>query len=177
MPDSRLELDIEGMTCSACQSFVEKALREQPGVSQASVNLMLNRATVRFDPALITPQQLRQAVEDTGYGATLPSPRRSAREEDEDRDARLSREYQHLRRKALPTVALGLMLMAAMPFFGHDQPLWIWTQFLLATAVLLWAGTPFFRRAASALRHGNADMNVLFALCSASAWLISTASA
>lgn len=177
MPEIQLDLDIDGMTCSACQSFVEKTLRSQPGVSQASVNLMLNRATVRFDPALVSAAQLRQAVEDTGYGATLPSPRQSVLAAEEQRDARLQAEYLSLRRQALPTVALGFLLMAAMPFAGHNQPAWVWTQFLLATTVLLLPGRPFFARASAALRRRRADMNVLIALGASAAWLVSTASA
>ena len=72
MPEAKVQLDIEGMTCAACQIFVEKTLNEQAGVTRASVNLMMNQAVVEFDPALVSAEQLAAAVEDTGYGAKLP---------------------------------------------------------------------------------------------------------
>ena len=64
MADSKLrvELQIEGMTCAACSSFVEKTLVEQAGVSRASVNLMMNQAVVEFDPGVVSAEQLRLAV-------------------------------------------------------------------------------------------------------------------
>ena len=47
---SVLDFDIEGMHCASCSSRVEEALRKQPGVRQASVNLALSRARVALAP-------------------------------------------------------------------------------------------------------------------------------
>ena len=64
---SRATLAVEGMTCAACSSRVEKALNAVPGVAEATVNLATERATVRFDAAETTPLALAEAVQRAGY--------------------------------------------------------------------------------------------------------------
>ncbi len=175
MADSKLrvELQIEGMTCAACQSFVEKALREQVGVSKASVNLMMNQATVEFDPGVVSAEQLRLAVEDTGYGATLAVAGANSLAVEDARTLGLEVEYRALRVKALVSLAVGLLMMAAMPFTGHDVGWWSWTQMGLAVGVMLWAGRGFYVKGLAALRQLRADMNVLVAMGTGAAFGIS----
>ncbi|MGH7484650.1 MAG: cation transporter, partial [bacterium] len=48
---AKITLPVEGMTCAACQMTVQKALLRQPGVLDASVNLMMKSAAVTYDPA------------------------------------------------------------------------------------------------------------------------------
>ena len=45
-PDSTIRIPVSGMTCAACQSRVQRTLQQQPGVSDAAVNLMMHSATV-----------------------------------------------------------------------------------------------------------------------------------
>jgi Cu+-exporting ATPase len=61
------------MTCAACQSAVERSLKRTEGVREASVNLMLNAATVTYDPAVVRLDGLLQAVNDIGYEAEAPA--------------------------------------------------------------------------------------------------------
>src|SRR6478609_7224997 len=60
------------MTCAACQSRVQRALAAEPGVIDASVNLVTRSAAVRYNPAAVSPQRLVAAVRATGYDAELP---------------------------------------------------------------------------------------------------------
>ena len=53
-----LTFPVGGMTCAACQSRVQRALQKAPGVSGAAVNLMLQNATVTFDPTIASPDAL-----------------------------------------------------------------------------------------------------------------------
>ena len=76
MSVQRLELPIEGMTCAACAVRVEKKLNKLDGVS-AAVNYATERASVEFDAAAVSPEQLVAAVESAGYGASLPRTRPS----------------------------------------------------------------------------------------------------
>lgn len=174
---AKVKLAIEGMTCAACQSFVEKALREQAGVRAATVNLMLNTATVEFDEGVVSEAALAAAVEDTGYGAKVIEAGRSASEAEQERDRQLEEEFRGLRRKALPSLAMGLVMMAAMPFLGHEAGWWAWTQFGMAAVVAGWAGRSFYEKAWAALKRGRADMNVLVAVGTGAAMGISTVSA
>ena len=64
----KVALPVTGMTCAACARRVEEALLGSTGVSAASVNLALEKATVEYDPASAEPEALIRAVEDAGYG-------------------------------------------------------------------------------------------------------------
>ncbi len=71
----RIDFPVSGMTCASCVRRVEKSLAKVPGVQEASVNLATEKARVTYDPAVATPDQLRQAVEKAGYGVReMPTP-------------------------------------------------------------------------------------------------------
>jgi len=63
----KIEIAVRGMTCANCSARVERALRKLPGVSEASVNLATERASVQFDPAAVGPDEIAAAVTDAGY--------------------------------------------------------------------------------------------------------------
>jgi P-type Cu+ transporter len=70
-----LTLGITGMTCASCVRRVEKALARVAGVKSASVNLATEKASVSFDPAQVSLDQLRSAVGNAGYGVLeTPAP-------------------------------------------------------------------------------------------------------
>ena len=67
-------LDVEGMSCAACQSHIEKALRDTEGVSDASVNLMTRTARIVYQPDVTRIDSLVEAVREAGYDASLAAP-------------------------------------------------------------------------------------------------------
>ena len=112
----RVTIPVGGMTCAACQAHVQKALASQPGVRDASVNLMMASASVIFDPTVIAPSQLVRAIRDTGYEAELPAAIVDVVAEQGARDQAQSREYRTLRRKAIASGLAGAFAMvASMP--------------------------------------------------------------
>ncbi len=132
-----IRIPVSGMTCAACQSRVQRTLQEHPGVDDASVNLMMKNATVTFDPATVRPEQLVEAIRETGYGAQLAPPAQTAFEEQEARDRAQTEEFLELRRKAIVSGAIGAIamvvsmpLMAANAHFGlgpMSDPFMRWT--------------------------------------------------
>lgn len=66
-----LKLRVTGMTCGHCQSKVQKALRDTPGVYSAVVDLPDGEAEVDFEDDRVTTAQLVAAIERAGYGAKL----------------------------------------------------------------------------------------------------------
>jgi Cu+-exporting ATPase len=58
---------IEGMTCASCVRRVENALARTDGVTDATVNLATEEATVSFDPTVVSLDTLQKAVTDAGY--------------------------------------------------------------------------------------------------------------
>ena len=117
-----VRIPVSGMTCAACSSRVQRTLQKQPGVADATVNLMMKTATVRFDPGVVTPERLVEAIETTGYGAQLASPDQSAFEEQEARDRATAEEFRELKTKAIVSGVAGVLAMVvAMPLMAGNQ--------------------------------------------------------
>jgi Cu+-exporting ATPase len=138
---------VSGMTCAACSARVQRALAREQGVDSAHVNLLLENATVEYDPASTDPARLLDAVRQTGYGAALPVDDRAV-----------------ATRKAAISLAL-----AAIAMLVH------WRIGLLGMALvtMLWAGREIYVRAWAAARHGSTDMNTLIAIGTGAAFLYS----
>lgn len=68
---SSIELKVSGMTCSGCAVSVRNALLEIPGVASASVDHEAGRASVQYDPTKASADQFVEAVNKTGYKASL----------------------------------------------------------------------------------------------------------
>jgi P-type Cu+ transporter len=64
---STLEIGVGGMTCAACASRVERGLKKLDGVENASVNLATERATVSYDPKIISPNAILDSIHEVGY--------------------------------------------------------------------------------------------------------------
>ncbi len=115
-----IRIPVTGMTCAACQSRVQRTLQKQPGVNDATVNLILNDATVTFDPATTSPEALVEVIRDVGYGAALAVPDQTALEEQDARDDSAATEYVALRRKAIVSGIAGLFAMiVSMPLMSQ----------------------------------------------------------
>jgi Cu+-exporting ATPase len=67
MPTETLNLRVRGMTCGNCARTVERTLAGTPGVTKALVELQGERAIVEYDPELVKPEVLANAVRDLGY--------------------------------------------------------------------------------------------------------------
>ncbi|MFW6323983.1 MAG: copper ion binding protein, partial [Desulfovibrionales bacterium] len=95
-----LDLGISGMTCAACVRRVENALTRLEGVDKAQVNLATETAKVHYDPSLVGPRDIRQSVEQTGYGAQVISTRAGTISEHQQKESleKLSR----LRKRLIP---------------------------------------------------------------------------
>jgi Cu+-exporting ATPase len=110
-----IRIPVSGMTCAACQARVQRTLERQPGVTEASVNLVLGSATVTFDPKAVTPERLVEAIRETGYGAELAASEQTALEEQEARDRAATAEFLELRRKAIASgIAGGIAMLLSM---------------------------------------------------------------
>jgi Cu+-exporting ATPase len=145
---THVQIPVEGMTCAACQARVQRALARVPGVSEASVNLLAHRASVRFDARRIAPEALVAAIKATGYDAHLEAAVVDLLAEQEARDRADAREYRHLRGKALASLAAGLVAMvASMPLMtavagahahGVADPLMQWVMTTMHPAMRRW---------------------------------------
>ena len=154
---SQILLDVEGMTCASCVSRVENKLNAVEGV-EASVNLVTEKAAVRYDDERVSIEDLVRAVESAGYRAA--SPTEQAHEQNQrDVEARL------LLAAVLTAPLAAIAMIGGLQFAG-----WEWVAFALATPVVFWSGRPFHRAAAKSLLHRAATMDTLISLGTLAAW-------
>jgi Cu+-exporting ATPase len=115
----RVTIPISGMTCAACQSFIQRTLAGEAGVQDASVNLMLHNATVTFDTSVTSTAGLVEKIRGTGYGAEIPALDRSILDEQEKHDEDQLLEYKQLRLKAGVSLVAGTVAMIlSMPLMS-----------------------------------------------------------
>ncbi len=168
-------LPIEGMTCASCAGRVERSLAGVPGVTEASVNLATEAASVRTDGS-VGLAVLRAAVEKAGYSVG-----------EEEAPAALagvapapgSPPVKRLgRNDAWPVIAAAILSAPlALPMFGilfgEEWMLDGWLQLALATPVQFWLGARFYRSGWKALKARAGNMDLLVALGTSAAYGLS----
>ncbi|MEY4764310.1 MAG: hypothetical protein RI907_983 [Pseudomonadota bacterium] len=182
-PDEALRLAVRGMTCAACVSRVERALRKVPGVADANVNYATEVATVHWAAGQAAgTERLVQAVVDAGYEAV-------AQTDDAPPAVEVASWWATWGQVAVAT-ALSLPLVWPM-LWGGVVAVWAalgggaaqvhggmamlpaWLQFALATPVQFWLGARFYKAGWAALRVGTGNMDQLVALGTSAAWGLS----
>ncbi len=162
---------IEGMTCAACSTRVEKVLNKIEGVTKANVNLSTNKATIEYPSGAVDEETLLKAVEKAGYKGEIEV------EKDLDREKELrEKEIKSLKTSFIISAILSLPLFSAMFFHmaGIDNILSNgWFQLILATPVQFIIGYRFYKGAYNSLRGGGANMDVLVAMGTSAAYFYS----
>ena len=156
------DFDVTGMSCSACQAAVERAV-QKCGVDDVSVNLLSARMKVTYDDEKVTPATIMAAVEDAGYHAATHNAANI--------NAELSKEEESKRMRIRYSVILliPLMLVAMLPMAHidalHDffhSTFWLLVsplaQFILAMIILV-INRAYFTNGFRSLiqRHPNMD--------------------
>jgi len=157
---TRIELDIDGMTCAACATRIEKKLNKVDN-ARAIVNFATDRAVITGLPESAT-DELVLAVKKAGYSATPV-----ARDADPNETSRPDRARGLLRRllvSALITLPLGNLgiVLALVPDLRF--PGWEWLCVLLAIPVVFWCAWPFHRATLRNIRHGSFSMDTLVSI-------------
>ena len=162
----KVRFQIEGMTCQACASRIEKVLNKKDFVESAGVNFASEEAQVTFDDSKTSAADIAKIIEKTGYGAkektedALPQPEEAA----------------HVSWRLWLLLAINipfLIGMAGMMIGRHDwmiPPVW---QFVLASIVQLWLAIPFYKSAWASIKGGLANMDVLVTIGTVSIYLYS----
>lgn len=162
----KIRFQIEGMTCQACASRIEKVLNKKDFVESAGVNFASEEAQVTFDDSKTSAADIAKIIEKTGYGA---------KEKTEDTLPQAEAEH-HIGWQLWLLSAINipfLVGMAGMMIGRHDwmiPPLW---QFALASIVQLWLAIPFYKSAWASIKGGLANMDVLVTIGTVSIYLYS----
>lgn len=154
---------IEGMTCQACATRIEKVLNKKDAIAQAQVNFASEEAQVVFDNQKITTDDVIRFIEKAGYQASVKKEIKVAPA------AHISARLWVLLLINIPfLIGMGGMLV------GQHQwmlpPLW---QFALASIVQWVLAVPFYKSAWASIRGGLANMDVLVTIGTISIYLYS----
>lgn len=166
-------LKIEGMTCAACSSRIERVLQKMDGVKSSSVNLASEEATVVFDKDHVDVQKLIEAVRKAGYDAFIEEEIAS----DKDQERKELEVKRALRRFLIACVfSFPLLILAMVPMikgFTHVLPSFMdpvyapvtygMVQLLLTVPVII-SGYRFYTLGFKNIFHLSPNMDSLVAM-------------
>lgn len=172
------KFDVEGMTCSACSTSVEKTIEKIDGVNSVNVNLLASNMVVDFDEAIVNTDLIISAVENTGYKASLASaqPKESA----QPQANKIETEIAEMKHRVVVSlvfmlilfyIAMGPMLSLPIPSFLvglENAATMALVQFIL-TLPVLYVNRQYFETGFKTLWHRNPNMDSLIAIGSGAA--------
>ena len=175
------QYNVTGMSCAACSARVEKAVSKVPGVTACSVSLLTNSMGVE---GTASPQEIIQAVEHAGYGASQKGGEAKPPTTAEAEEALVDHETPILKRRLIASLIFLVMLM----YFSMGHMMWGWplpsfyegnhvamglTQMLL-TIIVMVINQKFFISGFTSLLHRAPNMDTLVALGATAAFGYST---
>ena len=168
------EFDIQGMSCAACSSRIEKSVCKLNGIQNVNVNLLTNHMSVEYDESVLNNQMIIDCVVDAGYGATLPNTEIKIEKKKEDPSLELKKRFQTSLIFMIPLfyVSMGHMMGLPLPsiLLGHENALiFAFTQFLLCLPVLI-INKKYYINGFKALFNKSPNMDSLIALGSSASF-------
>ena len=179
--DGMEQYNVTGMSCAACSARVEKAVSKVQGVTACSVSLLTNSMGVE---GTASPQEIIQAVEHAGYGASQKGGEAKPPTTAEAEEALVDHETPILKRRLIASLIFLVMLM----YFSMGHMMWGWplpsfyegnhvamglTQMLL-TIIVMVINQKFFISGFTSLLHRAPNMDTLVALGATAAFGYST---
>ncbi len=162
------QFPVTGMSCASCAANIESTLSRQPGVLKASVNLASQIATLEFDPSIVKPQDLKEAVTSSGYDLIIDESENSREELENLKQER----HRSLKNRTILAITLAIpLLLVSMVFMNIPYANYI--MWFLATPILFWSGRSFFINAWKQIRHGSTTMDTLVSLSTGIAYIFS----
>ena len=158
------------MSCASCANSSQNILKMQPGVLSANVNFANETAYIEYIPSLITPQSLKESLNEAGYNLII----------DQNEDSQNSVEaiqkshYESLKKKTIGAMifSIPLLIIGMIPSLMYKS----WSNYvmwLLATPVVFIFGKQFFKGAYNQAKHHTANMDTLVAVSTGTAYIFS----
>lgn len=178
-----ITIPIQGMTCAACASRVERVVSKLEGVSKASVNFATEKLVTKYDPDTVRLSQIKQAITKAGYQAMEIETKGAV---DEDK-LRKEKEIRTLWTKfvisAVFSIPLLYLSMGSMIWWLHapipellrpmQYPLNYAMVLIALTVPILIAGNRFYSIGFTAILRRSPNMDSLIAMGTSAAVLYS----
>ncbi|TBV82822.1 MAG: cation-translocating P-type ATPase [Desulfobulbaceae bacterium] len=159
LTETKAEFSIKGMTCADCAETLERRLKEQHGIKEASVSFALAKVALKYNPELLDPTTVKRVISSGGY--TVEDDGRSA-------EGNIGTAFAVKHLEAIRVVAVGLLLALG----------WILTKLLPAPGMLVDAmmplaiivgGYPIAANAIRALFQKKLNVDLLVIIAAAAA--------
>ena len=160
-------LPVLEMSCAVCAGNVESTVQALSGVEKASVNFAAGTLTVTYNPSVITLEVMQAAVQAAGYDLIVEAEDPVAMQEEKAR-----MHYKILRRNTIGAWTLSIPLALLGMVFMH-VPFGNWIMMVLALAIMIFFGRPFYVNGVRHALKGKANMDTLVALSTSIAFLFS----
>ena len=177
---------IDGMSCAACSSAVERVTRKLSGVESSNVNLTTNRMVISYDESQVTPEMIMEKVSKAGFAASLIQEEKQDKKKEEEEWQQQEEQLQAVKRRVVTAVcfavpllyiSMGHMLPFTLPlpsFMEMDKnPLNFALAQLILTVPVLICGRKFYLVGIRSLLKGNPNMDSLVAIGTGSAFIYS----
>ncbi|KAJ2468204.1 Cu(2+)-transporting P-type ATPase [Coemansia sp. RSA 2322] len=169
---ARLVLNVYGMTCASCVAAVERAVAREAGVESVAVSLALETAAIEYRPAEVGVRRLVAAVQAAGFDVLVAD---AARNNTQLESLQRTRDILAWRQRFWTSLWFSIPVILIAKAVPHvpalarvagvqvvaGLPLGALCQLLLTAPLQFGVGAVFYRNAFRALRHGNANMDVL----------------
>lgn len=166
-------LKIDGMTCSACSSGLEKYLNKQDGIINATVNLVMNNASVEYDENKLDISQIEKFVQKAGFESL-------GIDNFQKKEKKKSREKYKLwgfTAIAILTLYIAMGHMVGLPEFPflsmHSYPINYTIALLILSIISIIMGWDILKNGYKNLIHKTANMDTLVGLGVLSSFLYS----
>ena len=177
---------IDGMSCAACSSAVERVTRKLTGVESSNVNLTTNRMVITYDEGQVTPEMICEKVSKAGFSASLIVEEEQNKQKEEEEWQQQEEQLAAVKRRVITAVcfavpllyiSMGHMLPFTLPlpaFMEMDKnPLNFALAQLILTVPVLICGRRFYLVGIRSLLKGNPNMDSLVAIGTGSAFIYS----
>ena len=154
-------LKIDGMTCSACSSGLEKFLNKQDGIETASVNLIMNNASIEYDDSKLTLEQVEKFVDKAGFTSL------GIDNLEKEEKKKSNEKYRLIGISAISILILyismshmvGLLVIPFLNMMTHAINYAI--TLLVLTIIVLWMGRDILKNGYKNLIHKTPNMDTL----------------
>ena len=167
----KLKLLVSNMWCPACAWIIDESLKKIPGVVDSACNFSTDRLQVVYDPVNVTSHQIIESIGKLGYRAAAPG--------ESEKTTERRREFVRFAVSAFLTMNVMMLSFALYTGFFTDlspenAAKISWPMFVMATAVLIYGGYGFYKKAWAGLRHAAFSMETLIIIGALSAYFFST---
>ena len=169
---TKQKFDVGGMSCAACASGIEKAVKRLDGIETAEVSLLEKSMTVIYDESTLSVERIIATVEKLGYTAAI-----FGTHENKYADAeRLKKRFLISLAFLLPLIYLSMLKMFGAPtfenLFSAGLAVDLILQFLLATVIIA-VNFTFYKSGVRAVKNLSPNMDTLVFLGSFTAYIYS----